>query len=129
MAQVTELFGSRMQSASGDYYSNGFVALAKYDRAYYGGDHDGQITHRDWVWARLKLWVDRNHDGVSQPPEISVPSSHGITALNLAHDEGNQYDEHGNELYLVGSYVARAHGNSTESRLMADIEFKFIPNQ
>jgi uncharacterized repeat protein (TIGR02543 family) len=128
MAQVTELFGSRMIAHNGNYHAQGFEALAKYDRPYYGGDNDGQITHEDWLWARLKLWVDRNHDGVSQPTEISVPSSHRIVALNVPHIEGDSYDEHGNELYLVGSYVARTHGNATEERLMADVEFKFIAN-
>jgi len=128
-AQVTELFGSRMTRQDGQYHPHGFDALAKYDAPYHGGDGDGQITQKDWVWARLKLWVDRNHDGVSQPTEISVPASHRIVALNLAHDEGETYDEHGNELYLVGSYVVRTLGNTTELRLMADIEFQYIANQ
>lgn len=128
-AQPIELFGSRMLTHGGSYHAHGFDALAKYDRPYYGGDNDGQITQKDWIWARLKLWVDRNHDGISQPTEISVLPSHGIVALNLPHVDGEVYDEHGNELYLVGSYVARTHGNATEERLMADIEFKFIPNQ
>jgi hypothetical protein len=128
VAQVTELFGSRMRRDDGQYHAHGFEALAKYDTPEHGGDGDGQITQKDWVWARLKLWVDRNHDGISQPTEISVPSSHGIVALNIAHSDGDTYDQYGNELYLVGSYVARTHGKTTELRLMADVEFKYIPN-
>ena len=127
-AQVTELFGSRMIAPNGKYHAHGFEALEKYDRPELGGDGDGQITHKDWLWARLKLWVDRNHDGVSQPTEISVPSSHRIVALNLVRTDGDSYDESGNELYLVGSYLMRTHGNDTESRLMADVEFKYRPN-
>jgi hypothetical protein len=128
VAQVIELFGSRMIAPNGEYHAHGFEALEKYDRPGFGGDGDGQITHKDWLWARLKLWVDRNHDGVSQPTEISVPSSHRIVALNLEHTEGDTYDENGNELYIVGSYVVRVHGNDTALRLMADVEFKYIPN-
>jgi hypothetical protein len=127
-AQVTELFGSRMIAPNGKYHAHGFEALEKYDRPELGGDGDGQITHKDWLWSRLKLWVDRNHDGVSQPTEISVPSSHRIVALNLLRTDGDTYDENGNELYLVGSYVIRTHGNDTEPRLMADVEFKYRPN-
>ena len=127
-AHVTELFGSRMVAPDGAYHANGFDALRKFDRADFGGDYDGQITHRDRAWARLRLWVDRNHDGVSQQGEISVLSSHRIVALNLAYTEGETYDEHGNELYLVGSYTVRVPGRDTELRTMADIEFRFIPN-
>ena len=127
-AQVTELFGSRMVAPDGRYYANGFDALRTFDRHANGGNWDGQITRADDVWPRLRLWVDRNHDAISQPTEISVLSSHGIVALNLAHEESDTYDEHWNELYLVGSYVARAHGSETEVRMMADVEFRYIAN-
>jgi hypothetical protein len=127
-AHVTELFGSRMVAPNGAYHANGFDALLKFDRHEFGGDYDGQITHRDRAWASLRLWVDRNHDGVSQQGEISVLSAHRIVALNLAHTEGETYDEHGNELYLIGSYIVRVHGQDTELRTMADIEFRFVPN-
>lgn len=129
VAQVTELFGSRMVARDGSYHVHGFDALGRYDGPDYGGDGDGRITQKDWVWARLKLWVDRNHDGISQPTEISVPSSHGIVALNVHPLDGDEYDENGNELYLVGTYVVRTSRNGTTERLMADVEFRFIPNQ
>lgn len=127
VAHVTELFGSRMFAPDGVYHANGFEALAKYDRPQYGGDADGQITHKDSVWHSLRLWVDRNHDGVSQWKEISLPVNHRIVALNLAYVEGETYDEYWNEMYLVSSYVVRRFGD-TELRTMADIEFRFIPN-
>jgi hypothetical protein len=127
-AHVTELFGSRMVSSNGSYHANGFEALLKYDRPYYGGNSDGQISHKDAVWPRLRLWVDRNHDAVSQAGEISVLPSHRIVALNLAYTEGDTYDEHGNELYLMSSYVVRVHGGHTELRTMADVEFRYVPN-
>jgi hypothetical protein len=127
VTQVTELFGSRMMGY-GSYYANGFVALLRFDRPAYGGNLDGQITQQDAVWHELRLWVDRNHDSVSQPAEISVPSSHGIVALNLGYVPGNSTDEHGNELYLVGSYEKRVPGGGIELRTMADVEFRYIPN-
>jgi len=45
-AQPTELFGSRMIAPNGEYHAHGFEALEKYDRPEFGGDGDGQITHR-----------------------------------------------------------------------------------
>ena len=128
VAQPVELFGSRMIAPSGAYHRHGFEALAKYDSAEFGGDGDGRITSKDRVWSRLKLWVDRNHDAISQPAEISIPASHAIVGLNVQPFDGDVYDENGNELYLVSSYVVRTHGNETAQRLMADVEFGFVAN-
>jgi hypothetical protein len=127
-AHVTELFGSRMVAPNGAYHANGFEALAKYDRPQYGGNHDGKITHSDWVWPHLRLWVDRNHDGVSQWWEISIPLLHRIVSLNLLYEEGETYDYNGNEMYLISSYEVRRLWGQTEERTMADIEFLYIPN-
>lgn len=126
-AQPAELFGSRMSAPAGGYHRHGFEALGKYDTRDFGGDGDGRITPKDRVWPQLRLWVDRNHDALSQPVEISVPAAHGIIALNLAVQDAGAYDPQGNELYLVGSYVVRLEGHTLE-RLMADIEFDFVPN-
>jgi hypothetical protein len=41
---------------------NAFARLAAYDLAAEGGDGDGAITPADGVYARLRVWVDRNHD-------------------------------------------------------------------
>jgi hypothetical protein len=80
------------------------------------------------VWSHLRLWVDRNHDGVSQWWEISIPLLHRIVALNLAYVEGETYDYNGNEMYLISSYEVRRFPGQTEERTMADIEFLYIPN-
>lgn len=127
-AQPTELFGSRMVAPNGEYHAQGYEALEKYDHPDFGGDGDGQITPHDAIWPHLKLWVDRNHDAVTQPAEISVLSSHRIVALNLSHWTGDDYDASGNELYIVGSYVIRWQGKETVQRLMADIEFAYVAN-
>jgi len=132
VAQVTELFGSRMIAPGGQYHANGFEALLKYDRPEFGGNGDWQITHKDRLWPQLKLWVDRNHDAVSQRRELSRLEEHGIVALNLGYSDGHDYDANGNELYLVSSYAARVRGtrgNGTELRALADVEFKYIPNE
>jgi len=129
VAQVSELFGSRMTRPNGDRYPNGYEALSQYDRQEFGGDGDGRITSRDRVWSRLKLWVDRNHDGISQSTEISVPAAHGIIALNLNRARAYAYDVNGNQFYLVGSYDVRAQGNEPQTRLMVDGEFRYLSNE
>jgi hypothetical protein len=54
---ASELFGSATQ--------NGFSKLAELD-----GNHDGQITAADAAFAELKVWQDKNQDGISQADEL-----------------------------------------------------------
>jgi hypothetical protein len=54
-----ELFGNA------DGYPNGFLKLATYDT-----NKDGQIDSRDDAWSMLRVWIDANHDGISQPEEL-----------------------------------------------------------
>ena len=75
---------------------NGFLALAEFDKAGRGGNADGLVDARDAVFARLRLWRDANHDGVSQPEELHAPASLGVARLHLDYKESKRVDEHGN---------------------------------
>lgn len=76
---------------------NGFLALAEFDRAAQGGNGDGLITASDGVFARLRLWQDADHDGVSRPGELRTLPSSGIQGLELRYKESKRTDEHGNQ--------------------------------
>ncbi|MFP5245933.1 MAG: hypothetical protein ACLGH0_04505, partial [Thermoanaerobaculia bacterium] len=120
----TELFGSAMHSFSGDFHPNGFQALDKYDTLSYGGNADGEITRSDRVWPRLRLWIDANHDGRSQPFEITPLDAHQIVSLGLSRVHDHAPDANGNGHMLVGSYSKRVRGEVI-SFAMVDVSFVY----
>lgn len=72
-----ELFGNRSDCAGGKC-ADGAAALAAHD-----DNADGKIDRKDAVFGSLRIWVDRNHDGQSQPAEVAPLTDHGIQSLSL----------------------------------------------
>lgn len=91
----TELFGNHTpQPVSQE--PNGFLALAVYDSAEHGGNGDGAISAADTIYGQLRLWIDRNHDGVSQPTELTTLSQSGVTEISLHYQARHRRDQYGN---------------------------------
>lgn len=95
-----ELFGNYTPQPPSDE-PHGYAALAVFDQPAAGGDGDGAITPADAVFAGLRLWIDANHDGVSQPDELIPLAAAGIRAIHLDYVTSARRDEHGNELRYV----------------------------
>lgn len=90
-----ELFGNfTQQPPSND--PNGFLALAIFDRPDAGGNADGWIGLADFVFPRLRLWCDENHDGMSQPNELRSLGEAGVSRLSTEYRLSKRSDEWGN---------------------------------
>jgi RHS repeat-associated protein len=75
---------------------NSFTLLAAYDEPANGGNGDGMISAADAVFARLRLWQDVNHDGISQPDEFVPLTVAGIVSIELDYRPTGRRDGLGN---------------------------------
>ena len=92
-----EMFGNYTCQRPSDN-SNGFIALAEFDDPAAGGNLDSIIDTNDAVYARLRVWQDRNHNGKSESSEFAELQKLGIVALSLDYSISTLRDEHGNSL-------------------------------
>jgi hypothetical protein len=118
---ATELFGNHTSGAA-----DGYMALARYDTSWYGGNGDGIIDSRDTVYTRLKLWYDLDHDGdvdlgVPMSPAQAAavgypgfgamnelqPMSFKVKSINLAYSQYMAEDQYGNMFRFGSSAVLK----------------------
>ena len=95
----TELFGEftpQPAPASGEK-KNGFLALTEYDKAENGGNSDGQITSSDTIYYSLRLWQDKNHNGLSETSELHTLTSLGLESVELDYRTSKRSNENGNQ--------------------------------
>ena len=103
----TELFGNHTPvHADGEnqFTANGFEALKYLGSPSYGlSVPDGQISASDAAFTRLLVWCDANHNGISEPEELTSASAAGVVALSTDYKEKKRVDQFGNEFRQKGS--------------------------
>jgi hypothetical protein len=95
----TELFGDNTQLSNGDTASDGFAALADID-----SNQDGLIDVNDSAFANLRVWQDKNQDGVSQPDELKTLDQLGIASLSTI-GTASGASQNGNVITHTGTFT------------------------
>jgi len=93
-----ELFGnftSQPAAPEGEEH-NGFIALAVFDSTESGGNGDGKITKLDSVFDSLRLWQDRNHNGISEASELHSLPELGVESIDCSYKISKKVDQYGN---------------------------------
>jgi hypothetical protein len=108
----TELFGDVSAQADPlfpDEKRNGYRALRLYDVT-----NDGLIRSEDAVWSSLRLWVDANHNGFSEPSELLTLEQVEIVELDLRYRTMGRKDRFGNR-FRYGALVTLLNGSKRQS--------------
>jgi hypothetical protein len=91
-----EMFGN-ITAQPLSQHPNGFLALAEFDHTAQGGNSDGVIDNKDAVFSRLRVWQDKNHNGISEPGELLTLGQVGIDIIGLDYREAKKTDAFGNQ--------------------------------
>ena len=86
-----ELFGNYTRLHSGAYAANGFEVLREFD-----ANGDGIIDAADPAWQMLLLWVDSNHNGMSEAGELQRVSRSELRAISVQYHFTGRLDQNGN---------------------------------
>jgi hypothetical protein len=119
-----ELFGNHTRLSDGTFANTGYQALAQYDDTANGGNANGMIDPGDAVFARLRIWTDRNHDGKTDPGELQTLSEAGIVAIDLEYRPDQRRDRYGNEFRFRGRALL---SNGHDEHEVTTYDVFFVP--
>jgi hypothetical protein len=109
---ASNMFGNLSPQPPSDE-ANGYMALA-YLAAQTGCGRVVRLDSTCAIWNELRLWEDRNHDGIAQPEELRTLEQSGIEALSLNYREVKRADQYGNRFRYTAN-VLEAHQGTERS--------------
>lgn len=89
-------------------------------------NRDGKIDSSDARFGELKIWVDRDGDGVTDDGELKSLADHGVASISLAGRATEQEAKIGSNMVVATSTFTRADG-STGS--LADVALSYRPGK
>ncbi|MBN2838231.1 MAG: hypothetical protein JXM74_05705, partial [Fusobacteriaceae bacterium] len=95
-----ELFGEGQVLKNGEVSSGGFQSLADYDN-----NKDSLININDEIYSQLKIWQDKNQNGVTDDGELISLKELNIKEISLKSSNKNTIDVAGNTLRQIGEYT------------------------
>ena len=122
---ATELFGN-LTSQPQNPNRNGYIALAVFDDPQNGGNGNGLIDPRDTVYDRLRVWIDANHNGVSEPGELHRLRELGVFSIDLRYRMSKYVDPNGNQFRYQARIRDQA-GRRHDACYDVILEFEFTP--
>ncbi len=124
----SELFGDRTPLPSGNKAKNGWEALAVFDQPQFGGNGNGFIDEKDSVFPQLRLWIDKNHNGISELEELQELNNLGIVSISLDYRESRRVDRFGNIFqYRAIVYIKNVEEARANPRYAWDVILKWGP--
>ena len=118
----SELFGDQVMLKNGDISSSGFEALAEFDE-----NDDGIIDSNDSVFFNLWVWIDENHNGISESGEFKTLPEQGIVSVGLDYSETNITDDETGTLIAETASVILADKNADGTDKITDISEFWFP--
>jgi hypothetical protein len=106
-----EIFGSQTLAGA----RNGCNALTRLFKST-GAPLSGSIRHGHVFYEQLLLWVDRNHNGVSEPEELRRARDL-FTAIGLGYSGVGWRDGHGNRVRYEGWTELRTDGPDQQTAI------------
>jgi hypothetical protein len=122
---LTEMFGN-MTPQPDTTLRNGYLALAVFDDPSQGGDGNGVIDARDAVFGKLRLWIDKNHNGISESGELKRLTDHAIVRISTKYKKSKYVDENGNE-FRFRSFVWDSSGREREVSYDVYLQVEAVP--